>query len=1631
MTYYNPPSNDDVDFELFSLTEKDNDSANIVLSPPSADDTPILSDISTTTTSQESVATTESVSEINPSSVSVSSIISIGEETVLDISNSTVELENESVLGQISGINATENDIVEDISFDSNIASVKINDASRNISTVSNESLTSFYEVPIAGIWEDSDYSEFDWQPSPPNTPYLELAEIEINSIADSSITVTEGEITSDVSTTTITENESLTFDRLIWDIQSWDQSSWQTSPPEYPLLTLTDIISDTKEESNVSISTSPPKSSTRSSSLSSTESVLFDRLSWNIQHWNKSTWQTSPPEYPELTLESIRAATIDDADKNIVTSKKLSSISSTTFQSTETEDLDDGSWETGLWDRFDWTLDVTTRIDRGGPEEIFSSPIQSEEIATASIVSVVEAFAATRVSSEFSSTLDGVTPIFQDISSSSVVSDAVGSIEDTPIPSTILGSGVQSTDDIEITSALSSVSPETSSVSTLVVGDEQTSAGDVPSLARPSGTPQSLDAVTSSVDTPTLPTIAGATQISTDVSTASAEGTASLLADTKTAPLSITSVSVVSVGDVSSQVSTETASADDTTLTQPTAVATTTSLEEASAIDAAIASSASATSASFDAITIAADAPTVVSPNVSVILATSSVDTRADIIFAAADVFATPSVGEARDENVLTETVIDTASAIDVSISTDDSFTETAVAAPRSIDAATASTEQNIVSSISVTTADSLDTSLTSDDSAVAAATASPINSTDQIEITNAIDAGTSATTIASVITVEDEQTTADEQPVISASIAASTTSADISAALDEAALSVSSISSQTDDETTLASDGASVTATTATVATIDATTIASDTGIEDVETLTQQSAEIAIAQDADIIEASDATTPSIDADTSATDADDITTIEETSATANEAISIALALVEGVETSLVASAVTSDGEQTSVAPATTPVSAVVVPQFINAFTSSLDGDIVSSLKASAQQGDEFASAVDDAFLQTVVASLKIIDANTIAIDEPTVASSVATPETIDAGTIAIDGSITAATVDTPTIDATTSALDTDNIAATVATVTDINAETRALEQPIVSIFDNSSILIDADTAAQDAATRSTPVASPTLIDADTSAQDAASTAASDITPLQGTDAIEIASAIPLIDPQTSVASIIASADEQTIATDAALRDDTNATVAQIDAFTSSFDPAGSRPIEAESAGIDADTLALDDSNVAESTSTIVDVIDTAVSVDDASKASVSVVANVSTEVALAAEIPGVEDVVFTPLSGTDIGEFASAFDISIQSSALALSIPSFDEDTSAVEVPLVSTPRADSLLLDAQATALEEDIVSQQTASTLVSIEDTTALEEGLLSGASVAGQQTTDEIEITSAISVISPESLDATPIISGDEDTSALEGGVLSLLKADDIVVDAGTSSIEEGVISNVLSVEPSPDEISMAQEEGEISISSISVADTTDEIEITSAISVISPETLTASPIILSDEDTSAFEEGGLSGLLTDAITVNADTSARERPVVSDSSVATGLLDDDVITVTSFGLVQDSVAATSFTSFESIDIIGGKESDIASVQIPANATLEIASALSGIELESATALVTTSIDDRALALDTDIEVSVIATILATGAEDEFAVPAGFASRGSVEFNSANSTTVITQPTRAETL
>ena len=460
MTYYTPPSNDDTDFVLFSLDEKDNDAANLFLAPPFANDVPTLSDISITTTSQESVATTESVSEINPSSVSVSSIISVGEETVLDISNANVEIENESIVGKISGINATENDLVGDVLSDSKTASTTINDISRNISAVTNSSLTSFYEVPTGGIWEDSEYNEFDWQPSPPNTPYVvteqarvdtldNAEEIEISknllsanvsstlvdeeptfrdliwnqgslgvrswqtsppetpflqrttfsaqTLSDTSLEITDSAFISSGTLESISDVEALTFDRLIWDIQSWNKSSWQTSPPEYPFLTLTDIVSSTLDANNVSVSTSPFISQATFTTPTSTEDVVFDRLSWDIQSWGNSSWQTSPPEYPELSLISISAPTFDNAESNIVVSGSISTISSTTFTSTETEDLDDGSWETGLWDRFDWTLDVTTRIDRGEPEEIFSSSIQPEETSSASIIALTDAFAVRR----------------------------------------------------------------------------------------------------------------------------------------------------------------------------------------------------------------------------------------------------------------------------------------------------------------------------------------------------------------------------------------------------------------------------------------------------------------------------------------------------------------------------------------------------------------------------------------------------------------------------------------------------------------------------------------------------------------------------------------------------------------------------------------------------------------------------------------------------------------------------------------------------------------------------------------------------------------------------------------------------------------------------------------------------------------------------------------------------------------------------------------------------------------------------------------------------------------------------------------------------------------------------------
>jgi hypothetical protein len=162
------------------------------------------------------------------------------------------------------------------------------------------------------GIWNEGEYDSFEWQPSPPNTPYVVPSLSLADTLVDNNISVTDSGSIAHGSLSSISNVETLTFDRLIWNIQSWEQSTWQTSPPEYPLLNPTSVAASTLDIAFGDISVRSSKSSITATPIQSSEDVVFDRLSWNRGLWDKSSWQTSPPEFPELSVPSISVTTFD-----------------------------------------------------------------------------------------------------------------------------------------------------------------------------------------------------------------------------------------------------------------------------------------------------------------------------------------------------------------------------------------------------------------------------------------------------------------------------------------------------------------------------------------------------------------------------------------------------------------------------------------------------------------------------------------------------------------------------------------------------------------------------------------------------------------------------------------------------------------------------------------------------------------------------------------------------------------------------------------------------------------------------------------------------------------------------------------------------------------------------------------------------------------------------------------------------------------------------------------------------------------------------------------------------------------------------------------------------------------------
>jgi hypothetical protein len=810
--------------------------------------------------------------------------------------------------------------------------------------------------------------------------------------------------------------------------------------------------------------------------------------------------------------------------------------------------------------------LQATASIDigTGGETQMFGTVIPAEDTATASNVGISSLSASSVQTASLSSVDEGDTSIISNVTSSTLTVDTTASSSETNVTANISQSSLTPTNDIEITSAISIVSPQTSTASTLVVEDEDTFVADVPSLVDASGSERSVNANTISVDTPTLSATSSVTQESTDVSTASEEAIVFVSADTPTAAISITPSSIVSTSDVVSQ------------------------------------------------------------------------------------------------------------SAIDASISTDDVFPETATFTSRTANAATVSTDEKIATPISVTIEGAVDASAAADTPTTASSIVSSIGSTKDIEINSAIDTGTIPTAIVSIVTTQDEQTITNEQPTITALVVSTEVSADSSGLLDGG--------------NALVSDSGIVGTAVASVNPIDANTIVSDNGIEDSAISIRQPNGEAIAQNVDIVESVDATTPPTDASSSVTDGNDITTVSGASATS---------------------------------------------QTITVNTSAQDEDVV---------------------------------------------------------------------------------------------------------------------------------------------------------AVSDVTPLQSNDNIEIASATSPIDPQTSVAGVIVSADEQTTATDTTLQSNTRVTITQIDAETSALDSAGTRGVAAEVVG-----------GVGESAS-----------LDAGSRAAASVLGGVPTGVAFAADAPSVSGVESVPVGGAGDGERSSASGDPSRALVGVSGAPSPFEGAAAVDLPSVPPAQIASFPIDAQTIAQVGNVLSTLSAQTLPGVGEA-------------------DDVDVTSALAVFSPQTIDATPAFSTDEDTTALDGGALSTLHGDDILVDANTSAADPATIQTIAArtvernvsesppLEPATATTTTAAESILLLPLHVTAVEVDQRValgslEIASAVSTIVPTVAITVPIVVGGGGATSTEEDAAAGINIVSI---ASTSGFENIVGKDEQTG--------------GTVSDIDAPTSGVSF----------------------------------------------------------------------------------------------------------
>jgi len=670
---------------------------------------------------------------------------------------------------------------------------------------------------------------------------------------------------------------------------------------------------------------------------------------------------------------------------------------------------------------------------------------------------------------------------------------------------------------------------------------------------------------------------------------------------------------------------------------------------------------------------------------------------------------------------------------------------------------------------------------------------------------------------------------------------------------------------------------------------------------------------------------------------------------------------------------------------------------------------------------SSVDQSAEEAVSVDTTVFPNVLASILADDATTSALDDSLRATSIASTDVPTETTAAIAGTITDADAGAQTIDAST--LTTDGTVLTLASATD-----PATDEAVASIeADPTSGAIVVD-----------------LIDADTSADDSSAIVDSIATINESTDALTITQAISTITPKSATASIVASSDEGTIATDIANITDSNITVEQSATIASSADIPVQTPAFASIPQIDADTTSSDGGVTTDADASI----DTAIPRLTVQSALSDAIA--STDVAPTNALSTDANLIDTAATSRVADEQATIFEGSIQlADVLSLSIDAatessdiavvVDADASVIE-STVSTESLDistvvdatSVVLgDSLSSATDDQLQNDINVGTFIDVTFSSSTEDDIIDAVQVTPAASTNAIEVAKSTATVSPDTAVATVFsdtgdIAAASDAGVLVGGVVSadLIDADTVSVDNGSSS---SVTTNTVTI----DAVSTRTDTS--SLQSASVLTTSDERSIAAdedivrtinAISAIATESADAQDASIKsvavspstvDVNTLAEDIGirGISGstIIIDALTSSTDASIAD--IVSPTAVvaSTALTTDAGING------ADVVVSPSLESTESIDTAIVDDGDITTLSIDAftdvsdrsiissfadisRATnqLTVTSSIANVQPATAIAGILAIGDEQADATDVPISANIDSTALQTDAQSQ---------------------------------